>query len=162
MKRLVVSLFPLAFALSCFAQTPYIGPGLASLMKQLTDASQSKNAQQYASAFSDNAHWQGPQGQDAVGTANVQRAVALFFDNVGPLQTRAWRLAPLGTDYVFVEMFQGNPATVSRKSAPVAPGSASRRAGDSFRTWLILGRHEEQWWVTAASIADIRTREITP
>jgi uncharacterized protein (TIGR02246 family) len=129
---------------------------VTNLVNQLQQASQARDAQKYASLFSEDAKWQGPLGQNAIGPANIKRAVALMLAAFGPLNTREWRATQLGPDSILVEMFQGDRVSGFQKTVPTAPGSATRPPGSSLRTTLVLKEVEGQWRIIDAELADIR------
>lgn len=159
MKQTSVSILAFFLVVSCAAQQPQLDSSLAAVMGRLQRASQVQDAQQYASVFTENATWQGPLGQSAIGPANIQRAAGLMLTTFGPLNTREWQAKQLGPDFRMVEMFQGNAASNFRKTVPTAPGSGTPPNGSSLRTTLILRKVEGQWRIIAAELADIRVPE---
>jgi hypothetical protein len=75
-------------------------------MKQVQSALNTGNAPAYASVFDENATWDGPLGQNAIGPENIKRAAYLMFRTFGPLQFAGWKPKKLSADIWVVDMYQ--------------------------------------------------------
>jgi ketosteroid isomerase-like protein len=127
-------------------------------MKQVQSALNTGNAPAYASVFDENATWDGPLGQNAIGPENIKRAAYLMFRTFGPLQFAGWKPKKLSTDILVVDMYQKvtNAHSNSWKDIPTAPGSIAAPYGSDLRTTLVLKKQDKGWRVIVARVADLR------
>jgi hypothetical protein len=86
MKTILSFFLVSVVGLYCSAQeNAKVGKSDIVAMKQVQSALTTGNASEYASVFDENATWDGPLGQNAIGPENIKRAAALMFRTFGPL-----------------------------------------------------------------------------
>jgi hypothetical protein len=124
-------------------------------MKQVLNA---ENASEYASVFDENATWDGPLGENAIGAEYIKRAAHLMFETFGPLEFAEWKPKKVSADIFVVDMYQKatNAHSNSSKDIPTALGSVAAAYGRDLRTTLILKKQDKGWRVIAARVADLR------
>ena len=115
-------------------------------------------APEYASVFDENATWDGPLGENAIGPDNIKRAAYLMFRTFGPLEFAEWKPKRLSADMLVVDMYQKvtNGQSNSSKDVPTAKGSIAAAYGRDLRTTLVLKKEDKGWRVMAARVADLR------
>lgn len=159
MKRTLVRLLLSVLAVYSMAQPASLDQdGFRRAMEKIQSASATQDGQAYALFFANDATWDGPLGQNAIGRENIGRAAQLMFSTLGPLQLTEWHPRRLSADVVMVDMYQAvvNAPSASLHNVPTAPGSIAARGGCDIRTTLVLRRDSERWIVVAARLADIR------
>jgi uncharacterized protein (TIGR02246 family) len=133
-----------------------------TLMESFRRASQNQDAQAYASLFAESGVWDGPLGQNAIGPANIGKAVDLTFTDFGPVEMVVWQAKPLASDVVLVVAYQKmkyRRADMQHiKDVPVALGSAGPPERSNVRTTIVLRKVDEQWKIVEAQVADLRMR----
>jgi hypothetical protein len=127
-------------------------------MKQVQSALTTENASAYPSVFDENATWDGPLGQNAIGPENIKRAAALMFRTFGPLEFAEWKPKRLSADICVVDMYQKvtNGHSNLSKDIPTAPGSVAASYGRDLRTTLVLKKQDKGWSVMVARVGDLR------
>jgi uncharacterized protein (TIGR02246 family) len=153
----LVAVFTLA--LSCAAQQIQTHPAIAALVQKVEVASDKADGRSYASIFGENATWNGPHGENALGRENIVRAADLMLRNSGSLKTREWNARTLAPDIILVDIYQIVQNSSANRSGHirVASGSGLIPWGD-FRTTLLFKRTNGIWEVVLAHVADLRVQ----
>lgn len=124
-------------------------------MKQVLNT---ENAPEYASVFDENATWDGPLGENAIGPENIKRAARLMFRTFGPLEFAGWKPKKVSADICVVDLYQKvtNGHSNPSKDIPTAAGSIAAPYGGDLRTTLVLKKQDKGWRVMVARVADLR------
>lgn len=123
---------------------------LRSFMAQLRGASEKHDATLYAASFANDASWEGPSGESALGRRNIENAMRLVFQSVGSLQFDECDIRILSPTLALLELHQTAPL---RSGANVATASGSIQVKGNLRTTLLLRRNGEHWQIVFARLA---------